>query len=86
MGGPLLIEECAIQPSEPEPGEKFRVLATNSTDPDDALAIKIGNLHVDASKKQKLDVQSSLDQIRTLEKQQEYAGKNNFAMLTSEKS
>ncbi|CAF2162130.1 unnamed protein product [Rotaria magnacalcarata] len=71
--GPLLIEECAIQPSEPEPGEKFRVLATNSTDPDDALAIKIGNLHVDASKKQKLDVQSSLDQIRTLEKQQEYA-------------
>ncbi|CAF3864050.1 unnamed protein product [Rotaria magnacalcarata] len=84
--GPLLIEESAMEPSEPAPGDEFRVLVTNPTDPDDALAIKIGNLYVDASKKQKLDVQSGLDQIRTFEKQQEYAGKNNFAMLTSEKS
>ncbi|CAF4779864.1 unnamed protein product, partial [Rotaria socialis] len=61
--GLLLIEECAMQPSEPEPGEKFRVLVTNPTDPDDSLAIKIGNLYINASKKQKLDVQSGLDQI-----------------------
>ncbi|CAF5006807.1 unnamed protein product, partial [Rotaria socialis] len=39
------------------------VLVTNPTDPDDSLAIKIGNLYINASKKQKLDVQSGLDQI-----------------------
>jgi hypothetical protein len=44
-------------------------------DPNDTLAIKVGQLYVDTAKKQKLELETGLNNLRDIEKQQEYAGK-----------
>jgi len=44
-------------------------------EPDDTLAIKVGQLYVDTAKKQKIELETGLNNLRDIEKQQEYEGK-----------
>ena len=43
------------------------MLITNPADPNDALSIQIGKLYVDNIKRQKSELQASLDEVRELE-------------------
>jgi hypothetical protein len=44
-------------------------------EPDDTLAIKVGQLYLDTGKKQKIELEAGLNNLRDIEKQQEYEGK-----------
>ena len=43
----------------------FSCLVTNSTDPDDELAVEVGNLYVDGREKMQQELQSNLEELET---------------------
>lgn len=47
---------------------------TNPGDPNDKIAIQIGNLFIDCNKKMKSDLSNELDKIREQEKSEAFEG------------